>query len=159
VENLEAFAWLIGYIRFFYPSDQAAKADWDNFAIANVEGIEAAKDDVELARLLQNAFQPVAPLLKVFPTGTEPGPLYDDKTLALIKSAQKLELVAWRHTATEWTALPQDKTVRRYMPVKFGKTPRDFANPLEPFRYELPDNVSCVLPLSLYANENGRCRQ
>lgn len=32
-EELRAFAKLYGYVRFFHPSDEAASADWNAFAI------------------------------------------------------------------------------------------------------------------------------
>ena len=33
VENLETFAKVYGYVRWFYPSDEAAKINWTNFAV------------------------------------------------------------------------------------------------------------------------------
>lgn len=33
IANLEAFARLYGYVRFFHPSDEAAALDWDRFAV------------------------------------------------------------------------------------------------------------------------------
>lgn len=43
-ENLVAFSRLLGYVRFFHPSDQAAAANWDLTAIAGVQRIESAAD-------------------------------------------------------------------------------------------------------------------
>ena len=43
--NLTALTRLIGYVRFFHPSDQAAglaNADWDALAMAGIERVEAA---------------------------------------------------------------------------------------------------------------------
>jgi hypothetical protein len=34
LENLAAFTRLLGYVRFFHPSDQAAATDWNAFAVA-----------------------------------------------------------------------------------------------------------------------------
>jgi hypothetical protein len=41
-ENLEAFARLLGYVRHFHPSDEAAATDWDTFAISGVRRAEGA---------------------------------------------------------------------------------------------------------------------
>ncbi len=32
LDNLVAFAKLLGYVRYFHPSDQAAATDWNRFA-------------------------------------------------------------------------------------------------------------------------------
>ena len=45
--NLTALTRLIGYVRFFHPSDQVAglaNADWDALAMAGVERVEAARN-------------------------------------------------------------------------------------------------------------------
>ena len=35
LENLVAFTRLLGYMRYFHPSDAAYTADWESFAVAN----------------------------------------------------------------------------------------------------------------------------
>jgi hypothetical protein len=40
--NLLAFARLLGYVRYFHPSDQAAAADWGSFAAAAVAELDPA---------------------------------------------------------------------------------------------------------------------
>jgi hypothetical protein len=40
--NLVAFARLLGYVRYFHPSDQAAAADWGSFAAAAVAELDPA---------------------------------------------------------------------------------------------------------------------
>src|SRR5206468_10199955 len=61
---------LIGYVRFFHPSDQAAglaNADWDALAMAGVERVEAARDPRELADALSSLFPGIAPTVRVLP--------------------------------------------------------------------------------------------
>lgn len=70
--NLMAFARLLGYVRYFHPSDQAAAADWHQIAIAGVQAAEAAPDAVALARTLEDFFHPIAPTLRVFTSGRRP---------------------------------------------------------------------------------------
>lgn len=70
--NLMAFARLLGYVRYFHPSDEAANADWHAIAIAGVQVAEPALDAGNLARSLENFFRPLAPTLRVFPNGRRP---------------------------------------------------------------------------------------
>jgi C-terminal processing protease CtpA/Prc len=69
--NLTALTRLIGYVRFFHPSDQAAglaNADWDALAMAGVERVEAARDPGELAAALSDLFAGIAPTVQVLPS-------------------------------------------------------------------------------------------
>ncbi len=68
-ENLVALTRLLGYVRYFHPSDQAAKADWGALAIAGVSRVEPAAGPEQLAASLERLFRPVAPSVRVFPTG------------------------------------------------------------------------------------------
>lgn len=74
LENLIAFTRLLGYVRHFYPSDEAAAADWNVFAVEGVRAVEEATDAADLARKLETLFRPLAPNLRVFPTGRRPAP-------------------------------------------------------------------------------------
>ena len=68
LDNLVAFTRLLGYVRFFHPSDQAAGADWEKLALAGVQAAEKPRNPAELARALEDLFRPVAPAVRVFPT-------------------------------------------------------------------------------------------
>ena len=59
--NLHAFARAYGLVRFFHPSDEAARADWNALALLGVEQAEGARGPTELAAALNRVFQPVAP--------------------------------------------------------------------------------------------------
>jgi hypothetical protein len=75
--NLTALTRLIGYVRFFHPSDQAAgltNADWNALAMAGVERVEAARNPGELAAALSALFDGIAPTVQVLPF-PRPGPL------------------------------------------------------------------------------------
>src|SRR6185369_9581673 len=67
--NLEAFARLLGYVRFFHPSDEAAATDWETFAVEGVRRVEGAKSPEDLARDLDAVFRSVAPTVRVAVTG------------------------------------------------------------------------------------------
>lgn len=68
--NLMAFARLLGYVRHFHPSDEAAATDWNAFAIAGVRAVESSADGDVLTQRLGDLFRPIAPSLVVVPSGT-----------------------------------------------------------------------------------------
>lgn len=94
LDNLAAFAQLYGTVRWFHPSDQAAAADWSSFALAGVQRVEKAADAEELARVLEELFRPLAPTVRVYPTGHRP-PLPD--ALRPPAPGASLRKVTWRH--------------------------------------------------------------
>ena len=49
--NMTAFAKLYGYVRHFHPSDQAARTDWETFAVEGVRKVEGASTAAEVAGL------------------------------------------------------------------------------------------------------------
>ncbi|WP_316569488.1 S41 family peptidase [Neobacillus sp. YIM B06451] len=65
VKNLEVFARIYGYVRYFHPSDEAANIDWDEFAIYGVNRIKQAKNEEELLRALNELFTPIAPTISL----------------------------------------------------------------------------------------------
>ncbi|HEX6041243.1 MAG TPA: hypothetical protein VFZ20_24525, partial [Longimicrobium sp.] len=65
LRNLVAFSRLLGYVRFYHPSDQAAATNWDTFAAAGMRAVEGAPDAGRLAAVLDSLFRPVAPTLLV----------------------------------------------------------------------------------------------
>src|SRR5262249_1901287 len=50
--NLIAFTRLLGYVRHFHPSDEAAATKWDSFAVQGMLSVEDAKTPDELAQKL-----------------------------------------------------------------------------------------------------------
>src|SRR5262249_44012905 len=92
LQNEVAFARLYGLVRYFHPSDQAARADWNSFVIQGVRAVEAAKDDAELAKTLTALFAPLAPTLRVLPAGEKyslPQELHPE-------NAASLKVIYWR---------------------------------------------------------------
>ncbi len=93
-DNLAAFARLLSIVRFFHPSDEAAAADWNRFAVAGVAAVERAPDPAALARSLDELFRPVAPTVRVFVSGKAPPPL--PGALFATKGVPS-KIVVWRH--------------------------------------------------------------
>lgn len=94
VENLAAFARLLGAVRLFHPSDAVAAADWSRAAVAGVEAVEGAENPAGLARTLEEFFRPLAPTLRVYPQGERPG---TPPELLPPGDGREVRIVAWRH--------------------------------------------------------------
>ncbi|GAB3016721.1 hypothetical protein GCM10027051_21560 [Niabella terrae] len=69
LKNLEAFARLYGYVRYFHPSDEAASINWDQLAVYGAGAVLDAPDETALTTTLMRLFKPVAPLIEI---GTAP---------------------------------------------------------------------------------------
>src|ERR1043165_8477400 len=67
-KNIEIFAKLYGYIRFFHPTKAVAVAKWDNIAINGIRTITNISNIDSLSRELEDFFKPIAPTLRVFRT-------------------------------------------------------------------------------------------
>ncbi len=93
-DNLAALARLVSVVRFFHPSDEAAAADWNRFAMAGVAAVEGSPDPTSLARSLDELFWPIAPTVRVFPTGAAPPPL---PGALFAKKDAPTQTVVWRH--------------------------------------------------------------
>jgi len=65
VSNVQTFARVYGYVRWFYPGDEAVKIDWDKFAVYGVTKVENAKNDEDLNQILLTLFKPIAPALRI----------------------------------------------------------------------------------------------
>jgi C-terminal processing protease CtpA/Prc len=95
LDNLVAFTRLLGYVRFFHPSDQAAAADWGKVAVAGARIAEKPRSPEELARALEDFFRPLAPAVRVFSTaGPRPQLPAGLKPPA---GAARPEVVYWEH--------------------------------------------------------------
>ena len=93
--NLTVLTRLLGYVRFFHPSDEAAAADWDSLAIAAVKFVEDAKDADDLATRLGEAFAPAAPTLRIERSGQG---FELPAELAKPPADEPFTVVTWRHS-------------------------------------------------------------
>ena len=87
--NLTAFTTALGLVRFFHPSIEAVRANWDAIAVHGVRAVESAPTPDSLASALRGVFGPVAPGVSFArsgaPTATPPKPL------------NATHVVFWRH--------------------------------------------------------------
>jgi C-terminal processing protease CtpA/Prc len=157
LENLVAFTRLLGYVRYFHPSDEAASADWDRFAIDGCAQVEPAQSADDLARRLTALFAPLAPTLQIRLTAS-PSPASgpaasDDKAV---------HRVAWRHFGVSCNASTGYYRSERVTDRQRQGAP---AMPLSPeplpnagedlFEADLGGGLSCRLPIVLFADTRG----
>lgn len=153
--NLAAMAKLLGYVRYFHPSDEAAAANWDIVAIEGMERARHAKNAEDLAKTLELFFKPLAPTLKVHPSGKMP----KDPPPEMPKEATKL--MAWRHLSVPAPRGPDKASSlridlkREAAALKQLPFQAPLPDPATPFVADLGGGVSCRMPLAVYADDLG----
>jgi len=65
VENIHTFAKVYGYVRWFYPGDEASQLDWNKFAVLGVQKVEMAHNEKELKNIILELFKPIAPTIQI----------------------------------------------------------------------------------------------
>ncbi len=158
LQNVVAFTRLLGYVRYFHPSDAAAETDWDAFAIRGVREVESAVTASALATKLESLFHPIAHI-RVFVTGSEVS-----MKLEPPKQTGGLRVLAWEHRG--W-GQPRSKgspySSERVEPHSISLTRLKgdaqsgpaFPDPLEPHRADLGGGVTCLVPIAVYADAKG----
>lgn len=149
VENLIAFGRLLGYVRHFHPSDEAAANDWDSFAIAGAEEVEGARTPAELKARLERLFRPLAPTLRL---STIPLPPVTVATLRPPGVAVE-GITGWQHRG--WAGRHPEFYIQRRI-VAPAEAPGDSLLPIgSEVNSELGGGVWCSVPLALYIGAHG----
>jgi len=91
IQNLQAFAKLYGYVRFFHPSDEASRIDQDKLAIYGAQQVRQVNDSAQLKPVLEKLFLPIAPTLQIYRRGEQPKPV------ARPADTAGMDVVAWQH--------------------------------------------------------------
>ncbi|HEV2843315.1 MAG TPA: hypothetical protein VG477_00600, partial [Thermoanaerobaculia bacterium] len=153
VQNLEAFTRLLGYVRFFHPSDQAAAANWDQVALAGIQAVEDVSGAADLAGALEDFFRPLAPTLRVYPEGQRPALPVE---LLPPPGVANPDVTFWRHQGVELpgNVIPTWLSRRQVSPN--APPAHTFVpDPGAPLEVSLGGGVSALLPVSLYKNAFG----
>src|SRR5215203_284033 len=150
-ENLKAFSHLLGYIRFFHPSDQAAAANWDQVAIAGAQQIESAASPADLARALQDFFAPLAPTLRVY---SESRPPVAAELLPPAGVANP-EVLYWRHDGVKLPSTTFTYSSKRLIAAGAPPASTGLSVPANPIEVSLGRGVRALLPLTLYKDAQG----
>ena len=147
LENLVAFTRLLGYVRYFHPSDRAAATDWNAFAAAGVRAVEGAPNAARLAAVLDSLFRPVAPTVAV--RAGEPRPATAD-------GPRGDSIRWWRHQGVGLSAGQPSayRSVRVSLPSA-AALPDSVPDPRRPLAVRLGGGVSALVPLAVYADGQG----
>ena len=94
IKNLQSFAMLYGYVRWFHPSDEAQEIDWNKFAVYGAEKVENAPDKEALRDSLLKIFSPIAPTLEIY-TSRNKNNIHPE--LPMPKDTAGFKPVAWQH--------------------------------------------------------------
>ncbi|HET9837425.1 MAG TPA: S41 family peptidase [Candidatus Angelobacter sp.] len=150
LQNEVAFARLYGLVRYFHPSDQAARVDWNTFVVRGVREVEAAKDDAALAKTLMTLFAPVAPTLRVLPAGEEyflPAELQPEKNSGL-------KVIYWRHHGVGMNGPKHTYHSEREQESIAKADGKSIPSPGSPWEADL-GGVKAWAPMALFVDAQG----
>jgi C-terminal processing protease CtpA/Prc len=154
IHNAIAFTRLLGYVRHFHPSDQAAAADWDTLAVEGMRQIEPCEGPGQLAKALEAFFRSVAPTIQVFPSGTQ---LAAPADITPPVGAAGLKLVSWLHHGAG--QLRKENPPQIYRSERIYEAVTSVAaigsEPDQIFTADLGAGVTARVPLKLYADATG----
>ncbi len=156
LENLLAFSRLFGFVRYFHPSDLAASADWNRFALDGVREVESAATPEELAVTLNRLFRPIAPAVSAFTTvGDMPSLPRSEPP----DDPSRARIVAWRHAGPipgEPGSGCRSERIHLGPPADLDSlAPLGLPDPRDPWVTDLTHGISCIVPLALYADDGG----
>ncbi|MEQ7800622.1 S41 family peptidase [Pedobacter sp. ASV1-7] len=95
IQNIISFANLYGYIRYFHPSDEASKINWEEFVYYGIKTVENAPNPAILNQKLNSLFMPIAPSVLI-----KPGLKANNFNIKSITPALSLAMpdtVTWQH--------------------------------------------------------------
>lgn len=138
LNNLQAFAKVYGYVKYFHPSDEAASFDWDRFAIYGAREVMKCKEEEALLNTFKELFAPIAPGVSFFPvsqTNTE------NLMIHIPPAPRDFLQTFWQHQGVSIGMRMQDgpyKSIRVNRPKSEEINPTDFGNvltsiPVDPY--------------------------
>ncbi|HZV12711.1 MAG TPA: S41 family peptidase [Candidatus Kapabacteria bacterium] len=158
--NLHAFAKLFGYVRFFHPSDESSKLDWNKFAIYGAGLARQARNADGLKKLLETLFKPIAPTMQIYNAGETPPDIDSAFPKAFPKDIAGLHVVAWQHRGVSLGSYNSKNNI--FLSLRINEQAPDSTHLFatyprigEVIRKPLGEGLYCQIPLALYANDSG----
>jgi len=156
VDNLRTFAKAYGYVKYFYPGDEASQIDWAKFSIYGAAKIEKCKTKEQVVAALNNLFNPIAPSVMFLISKNKPG--YDLK-LITPDNTTGYRLTYWQHEGIEIGLIPKNC----YKSVRVGNGPNPGEGKIfdtqpafgQIITKEIGDDIYCQVPLVLYRNDKN----
>jgi|GEM_PF-573193 len=102
IANQTAFAKLYGYVRYFYPGDEAASINWDNFAVYGAKQVAKCADREALKQTLHSLFDPIVPTLQLVDSNQN---VVFNKQSITPPSLSGYKTIAWQHVGGQARAL------------------------------------------------------
>ena len=154
IQNLRAFAKLYGYVKYFHPSDEASRIDWNKFAVYGVSQIQAVKNDKELEKIFKDLFLPIAPTVQIFSSKNIP----QEKPDIIPSETAGLKPVTWQHFGVRLSKRSNIYQSRRINAVGEEKSEKLFdpiCEPGEIYEADLGEGLSARIPLVLFTDSEG----
>lgn len=152
VQNLESFARLYGYARWFHPSDEAQEIDWEKFAVLGIKKVENIRSTAELRDTLFNLFSPIVQGLQIYET--QKPEVFDSK--ALLSPDPNAKPVAWQHYGV---FLKGEPNIYESIRTNKSEIEKGMFNHVPQFgeiiKEPIGSNLTCVLPLTLLTNDTS----
>jgi C-terminal processing protease CtpA/Prc len=119
-DRLVAFTKLYGYVKYFHPSDEAAKINWDDLAVYGVERVLATRNSQELKTTLTDMFMPLGPSLLISSVGENA--VFSRETI-IPHNTDGLKIVVWQHIGVGLSAQSVYRSARtnRAMAILSGE--------------------------------------
>lgn len=159
VKNLEAFAKVYGYVKYFHPSDESTKVDWLKFSAYGAKEIENCRTKQQLANTLTKLFNPIAPSVKFIVSKSKPT---FDLNAITPPNTSGYKLTYWQHLGLGTGA----KNFANRSAYSSSRVNRDtLSGDNKPFNYqpefekifiaEIVEGVYCQIPMVLYCNASS----
>jgi hypothetical protein len=162
VENLQTFAKVYGYVRWFYPGDEVSEVNWAKFTVYGVRKVENAKNPKELKDLLLDLFKPIAPSLQI--EEALHNPKFDLKSI-IPNDTTGFKPIYWIHYGvylSERSNIYKSIRINRKTASSENKIDADptsletinkSVNIGESISKDIGNNLICIMPLVLYGTE------
>ena len=138
LQNLIALTRLVGYVRFFHPTEAAKNTDWDLFTINAIRRVEDAESAEELARFLTEVFKPVAPSVQIDVSGSD---LKLPESFSNLESDTRVRF--WEHRGVNLNG------TRSIYSSKLRVSSKAPVSPRHPIRIDLDGGVSILVPTAI----------
>lgn len=153
VDNICTFTRVYGYVRWFYPSDEASQIDWNKFAVYGVHKVENARNQKELKEILLELFKPIAPAIQIADKNQNIN--FDIKSITPIDTSG-LSTVFWMHMGVYLEHKSSMYSSLRYNRDTTGLI-KAFANHYlmigEFIKKDIGNSLVVIMPLALYDNK------
>lgn len=162
LDNAYAFAKAYGYVKYFYPGDEAqSDFDWDRFAIYGQQMVRQAKTKAELKITLEQLFTPFVALIQIVDENETT--VFDTKALTP-PSLDSYQVVTWQHfgVGSSWprswylsgrTNRPAGYKGNSGYNASNKTLFKEFAKPGEYCEKSIGSGLKIIFPYSLYGTK------